>query len=64
LTEIDIRHIGNAIGAFEGKAFSARRAAYDDYLKGDEDALSESAKRGLALSKARPTDLPPKNWSS
>ncbi len=40
-------NVGNAIGAFERKLMTPSR--FDDFLKGDDDALSDSEKHGLNL---------------
>jgi cytochrome c peroxidase len=40
-------HVGQAIGAFERGLMTPGR--FDEYLAGDEDALTEQEKRGLAL---------------
>ena len=47
--DISIVHVGEAIGAFMTDAFTALDAPFDRYLAGDEDALSNSAKRGAIL---------------
>ncbi|PTN12148.1 cytochrome-c peroxidase [Nitrosomonas aestuarii] len=42
---LNYKNIGVAIGAFERTLLTPSR--FDDYLKGDEDALSQKEKRGL-----------------
>ncbi len=47
----DITYVmaANAIAAFEASEFRADRSPFDDYLRGDTDGLSKSARRGMAL---------------
>ena len=47
--DIRIIHIANALAEFITVEFRADGSAYDAYLAGDESALSEDARRGLAL---------------
>jgi len=47
--DINIVHIGEAIGAFMTEAFTALDAPFDRYLAGNPEALSDSAKRGGLL---------------
>ncbi len=42
-------HAANAIAAFEAEAFTFTNSPWDRYLRGDETALSEIAKRGAQL---------------
>jgi len=42
-------HILKAIASFERAAMISRDSPFDDYLAGDQNALSDEAKRGLAL---------------
>lgn len=44
---INFDNVGKAIGAFERKLLTPSR--FDDYLKGDESALSDAEKHGLNL---------------
>jgi cytochrome c peroxidase len=48
-TDITYVEAANAIAAFEATAFRADRSPFDDYLRGDDDALSASQKRGMNL---------------
>jgi cytochrome c peroxidase len=50
-TKEDITYVlaANAIAAFEAAAFRADDAPLDRYLRGDDQALSEEAKRGAGL---------------
>jgi cytochrome c peroxidase len=45
--KINIGHLGEAIAAFQKKAFSSSNTAYDRYLRGDLGALSEVQKIGM-----------------
>lgn len=45
----NIVHVANAIAHFEEFAFSTRSAAWDAYVRGDLDAISESAKEGALV---------------
>ena len=45
---LGFQHAANAIAAFEEAAFSPRDGAWDRYLDGDNDAISEAAKRGAS----------------
>ncbi len=47
--DIDIVDISNAMGAFMTEAFTALNSPFDQYLAGDNSAMSESAKRGALL---------------
>ncbi len=47
--DIDIVDISNAIGAFMTEAFTALNSPFDEYLAGDSEAMSPSAKRGAIL---------------
>lgn len=42
-------HVLKAIATFERVAMISRDSSFDEYLAGDEDALSDDAKAGLAL---------------
>ena len=46
---LSIVHVGTAIGAFQASAFRSDNSPFDRYLRGDSDAISESAKRGADL---------------
>ncbi|WDE09867.1 cytochrome-c peroxidase [Thalassomonas haliotis] len=48
-SELDISHIGEAIGAFMSEEFTALNSPFDRYLKGNSKALSKRAKRGALL---------------
>ena len=47
--DINISHVANAIGAFESAAWSFFDTPWDDYVAGDDDALTAEAKRGAIL---------------
>ncbi len=47
--DIDITHIANAIAAFEGLEWQSFDSPFDDYLAGDETALTAQQKAGLEL---------------
>ena len=47
--DVNMGHVGRAIGAFEVDAFTGIDTPFDAYLAGDTSALSESAKRGAVL---------------
>jgi len=49
LDHMSIADVGNAIAHFEEIAFATRNAKWDKYLKGDNNAISEQAKRGSIL---------------
>lgn len=44
-----IRHVGTAIAAFESAAFASTGSPFDEYLAGDDQALTESQLRGADL---------------
>jgi cytochrome c peroxidase len=48
-SEITMVHAANAIAAFEAEAWRADNSPFDRYLRGDEKALSKSAKKGMKL---------------
>ena len=48
-SDITYAHAANAIAAFEGAAWRADNSAFDQFLRGDEDAMSNNAKKGMAL---------------
>jgi len=47
--ELGFQHAANAIAAFEVEAFTKVNSPFDQYLRGDETALSEAEKRGALL---------------
>ncbi|MBT3927660.1 MAG: hypothetical protein HOF33_11805 [Rhodospirillaceae bacterium] len=49
LHDLSIIELVNAIGHFEKIAFATRNAPWDDYLRGDRGAISESAKAGALV---------------
>ena len=49
LESITIADVGNVIAHFEELAFATRDAAWDQYVRGDIDAISEKAKQGAML---------------
>ncbi|MBT7294055.1 MAG: cytochrome-c peroxidase, partial [Rhodospirillaceae bacterium] len=49
LHDLSIIELVNAIGHFEKIAFATRNAPWDDYLRGDRSAISESAKAGALV---------------
>jgi cytochrome c peroxidase len=46
---ITIVQVGTAIGAFQAAAFRSDNSPFDRFLRGDSDAMSESAQRGMDL---------------
>ncbi len=46
---ITIVHIGTAIGAFQAAAFRADNSAFDRFLRGQRDAMSKAARRGMRM---------------
>jgi cytochrome c peroxidase len=48
-SEISMVYAANAIAAFEAEAWRADNSPFDRYLRGDEKALSEAAKKGMKL---------------
>jgi len=48
-SEINMTYVANAIAAFEAEAWRADNSAFDRYLRGDEKALSQLAKKGMKL---------------
>lgn len=48
-SDITYAHAANAIAAFEGVAWRADNSPFDQLLRGDEDAMSNNAKKGMAL---------------
>jgi cytochrome c peroxidase len=47
--KMNIGHLGEAIAAFQRQAFSSNDTAYDRYLKGDVDAMTEIQKAGMEV---------------
>ena len=47
--EITFAHAGNAIAAFEAHAFRFDNSPFDEYLRGDENAITEDEKAGMTL---------------
>jgi cytochrome c peroxidase len=47
--DITFVHAANAIGAFEGSAWRFDNSPYDRYLRGDKQAMSTAALRGLRV---------------
>ena len=47
--DISITHLGNAISAFISFEWRSMDSPFDDFLNGDEKALSDSAKKGMKL---------------
>jgi cytochrome c peroxidase len=47
--KVTIVRIGTAIGAFQAAAFRSDNSPFDRFLRGDDDAMSETAKRGADL---------------
>ena len=46
---VNFTHIANAIGAYETVAFRADNSPFDRYLRGDMNAISPSAEKGLQI---------------
>lgn len=49
IEDINIGHVGEAIGAFEKEQFQSYGAPYFRYIEGDLTALTEQEKRGFAV---------------
>jgi cytochrome c peroxidase len=49
LQELTILHAANALSHFEELAFATRNAPWDNYLKGDKNAIGDQAKRGVLV---------------
>ncbi|WP_320820522.1 cytochrome-c peroxidase [Thalassolituus sp.] len=47
--DIRIQHYANAISAFQGFAFRSTNSAFDQYVRGDTDALTDKQIRGMEL---------------
>lgn len=48
-TDIQYTHAANAIAAFEAVAFRADRSPFDNFLRGDQQAISPTARQGMTL---------------
>ena len=48
-TDINYAHAANAISAFEGVAWRADNSPFDQYLRGNKDAMSANAQKGMEL---------------
>jgi len=46
---MSIVHVGKALGAFQAVAFRSDNSPFDRFLRGDEKAMSQSAKKGMRL---------------
>ncbi len=49
MQDFGFEHAANAIAAFESEGFSFRNTPFDNYLAGDDSALSDSQKNGALL---------------
>ncbi len=47
--DITYGHAANAISAFEGEAWRADNSPFDQYIRGDKNAMSENAQAGMEL---------------
>jgi len=47
--DITYAHAANAIAAFEGVAWRADNSPFDQYLRGDKNAMSKNAMKGMVL---------------
>ena len=47
--DITITQVGTAIGAFQDMAFRSDNSPFDQYLRGDQKAMSQAAKKGMML---------------
>jgi cytochrome c peroxidase len=48
-SEFDISHIGNALSAYISLAFQIKPAAWDNYVSGENSALSQQQKKGAMI---------------
>jgi cytochrome c peroxidase len=48
-SDITYGHAANAISAFEGETWRADNSPFDQYLRGDDKAMSENAQAGMEL---------------
>lgn len=49
IDDIGIQHYANAVSAFQGFAFRSDNSAFDQYLRGNTDALTDQQVRGMEL---------------
>ena len=49
VSKVDFTHIANAIGAYETVAFRADNSPFDRYIRGDWNAISPNAEKGLQV---------------
>ena len=49
VNKVDFTHIANAIGAYETVAFRADNSPFDRYIRGDWNAISPNAEKGLQV---------------
>lgn len=47
--DMQIQHYANAVGAFQAVAFRSDNSPFDDYLRGNTDALTAQQERGMNL---------------
>ncbi|MCB0405201.1 MAG: hypothetical protein KDD51_10480 [Bdellovibrionales bacterium] len=47
--DITIVHVGKSLGAFISASFRADNSPFDQYLRGDDSAMSHKAKRGMEI---------------
>lgn len=47
--DLNIGHVGAALGEFVAFEFQVTKTPYDEYLRGDKEALSEEEKRGMKI---------------
>ena len=48
-SDITYAHAANAISAFEGEQWRADNSPFDQYIRGDKDAMSKNAVKGMKL---------------
>jgi len=48
-SDITYAHAANAISAFEGVAWRADNSPFDQYIRGDKNAMSKNAQKGMKL---------------
>ena len=48
-SDITYGHAANAISAFEGEAWRADNSPFDQFIRGDKDAMSKNAQAGMEL---------------
>ncbi|MFN8608724.1 MAG: cytochrome c peroxidase [Vulcanimicrobiota bacterium] len=49
VNQFGIQHLGNAIATFEANQWSRLNSPFDNYVRGDNNALSEAQKRGALV---------------